>query len=145
MDETVIIPRKLAEHVLEALNLSAPNPDRISKHAAVETAFARTMEQENQDNLLLMQQAWQALHAREPQLRPNADDDYRVMWERDSYALSAALARLRTARVVIEDQRAELVGLNEQRKVMGEYIASSASNGCAEARRIINKIAGELA
>jgi hypothetical protein len=71
--------------------------------------------------------------------------DYRVMWERDSRALSDVFAKLRSARAVIEDQRAELVGLKEQHKVMTEYIASSASNGCAEARRIINKIIGEQA
>ena len=71
--------------------------------------------------------------------------DYRVMWERDSRALGDVLGTLRIARAVIEDQRAELVGLKAQRNVMVEYIASSASNGCAEARRIINKIAGEQA
>jgi hypothetical protein len=45
---------------------------------------------------------------------------------------------------VIEDQRAELVGLKELHKVMVEYIASSVSNGCAETRRIIDEICAQV-
>jgi hypothetical protein len=71
--------------------------------------------------------------------------DYRVLWERDSRALGDTLAKLRTARAVIEDQRAAIAGLREQHKVMAEYILSSASNGCAEARGVICKMIGEQA
>jgi hypothetical protein len=82
-----------------------------------------------------------------PTIHTRQDDrvDYRVLWERDSSALGDVLAELRTARAVIEDQRAEMVGLKERNKVMVEYIASSYQVGCAEARRIIDEIIGEQA
>jgi hypothetical protein len=55
-------------------------------------------------------------------------DRYRIMWERDSTALGKVLADLRTAKAVMEDQRAEVERLREALNTMLDYYGEDEHN-----------------
>jgi chromosome segregation ATPase len=68
-----------------------------------------------------------ALNAENRELRADAER-YRIMWERDSTALGKVLADLRTAKAVMEDQRAEVERLREALNTMLDYYGEDEHN-----------------